>query len=108
MATISESTIEEAGVKLKEIVHDLNRLTDRLLDQNVRVGIVGLTKAGKSTFLNALLGRSFLPYSVQPQTANETIIIHDMSYPDGELHCIVNEQRSQLATGQQEISKKIT
>ena len=30
-----------------------------------------------------------------------------MSYPDGELHCIVNEQQSQLASGQKEILQKL-
>ena len=104
---ISKSNVEGAEVKLDKVVYELDRLTKRLLNQNVRAGIVGLTKVGKSTFLNALLGRSFLPSSVQPQTANETIIVHDLSKPEGELHCIVDRTSSRLATGQQEISQKL-
>ena len=104
---ISKSNIEGAEAKLDKVAYELDRLTKRLLDQNVRAGIVGLTKVGKSTFLNALLGRSFLPSSVQPQTANETVIVHDLSKPEGELHCIVDRTSSQLATGQQEISQKL-
>ena len=101
------SNLTDAGPRLEEVSSELNRLIMQLLDQNVRIGIIGLTKAGKSTFLNALLGKSFLPYSFQPQTANETVIIHDLSTPEGELHCIVNQKKTRLASGQQEVTKKL-
>ena len=101
------SALKEKESKLEDTSLELNRLISRLLDQNVRIGIIGLTKAGKSTFLNALLGKSFLPCSVQPQTANETVIVHDVSTPEGELQCIVNQKNTQLASGQQEIAQKL-
>ena len=101
------SNLTDAGPRLEEVSSELNRLIMQLLDQNVRIGIIGLTKAGKSTFLNALLGKSFLPCSFQPQTANETVIIHDLLTPEGELHCIANQKKTRLASGQQEITKKL-
>ena len=54
----------------------LNSIMKRLTDGKIRVGVVGLTKAGKSTTLDALLGQTCLPGSVQPQTAKEVTIVH--------------------------------
>ncbi|MGO1297145.1 MAG: dynamin family protein [Vibrio sp.] len=50
--------------------HDKNRL--------LRVGIIGSVKAGKSTFLNALLfnGESILPEAPTPMTASLTLLRH--------------------------------
>ena len=84
---IRESNLTLAETKVQEISHDILSIINRLLAGKVRVGIVGLTKAGKSTLLNALLGKQFLPSSIQPQTANEVVIAHDMSTPEGELYC---------------------
>ena len=48
-------------------------------------------KAGKSTTLNALLGKAFLPDSLQPQTAKEVSIVHDPTVVDGALYTIHEE-----------------
>ena len=106
---MSGTCIGEAEVKMEEISRDINRLIDRLVNGTVRIGIVGLTKAGKSTFLNALLGKSFLPSSIQPQTANEVVIVHDMSKPEGELHChgATKKAPTRLASGQRDIFKRL-
>ena len=99
----------EAEVKMEEISQDVDRLINLLDNGRVRIGIVGLTKAGKSTFLNALLGTSFLPSSPQPQTANEVVIVHDMSEPEGELQChsATTKVPTHLASGQRDICKKL-
>ena len=83
----------------------LHDVYERLKSGKVRAGIVGLTKAGKSTTLNALLGNSFLPSSIQPQTANEVSIIHNPSTPSGELHAVRNigDPPQLLAKGREEI-----
>ena len=107
VSTIITSNIKEAEAKLDAVSIELDRLINRLLNQKVRAGIIGLTKAGKSTLLNALLGRSFLPSSLQPQTAKEVTIIHDMSKPDGELRCMGSTDNITLAVGQQEISQEL-
>ncbi len=105
--TIKTSGIGETEEKMDAICSNLLKILTRLKDGNVRVGIIGLTKAGKSTFLNALLGDTFLPASIQPQTANETVIIHDMSKPDGELYCRRKGKSNLLASGKIEINKKL-
>ena len=83
----------------------LHDVYERLKSGKVRAGIVGLTKAGKSTTLNAVLGNSFLPSSIQPQTANEVSIIHNPSTPSGELHAVRNrgDPPQLLAKGREEI-----
>ena len=51
----------------------------------MQAGVVGLTNSGKSTTLNALMGKEFLTTSIQAQTAAEVRIIHDCELPDGKL-----------------------
>ena len=101
--TITTLGIGESGNKIEPILHELDRIIDRLNNGVVRVGIIGLSKAGKSTFLNALLGRHFLPSSIQPQTAREVVIVHDTSKPKGELYC--NTVNQSLASGQNDIHR---
>ncbi len=101
------SGVGKAESMMNATCHNLSRIETRLKHGNVRVGIIGLTKAGKSTFLNALLGGRFLPSSVLPETADETVIIHDMSKLDGELHCTAGEKSSVLAKGRKEIYREL-
>ena len=51
----------------------------------MQAGVVGLTNSGKSTTLNALMGKKFLTASIQAQTAAEVRIIHDRKVPSGKL-----------------------
>ena len=104
---IKVSGIGESGIVMEPIVNELSRIIHRLVNGTVRVGIIGLLKAGKSTFLNALLGKEFLPNSVQAQTAKEVVIIHDKTKPDGELYCIIEENPTRLAAGEREIFRKL-
>ena len=104
---IASGILGESIKKLEPISYELHRLTTRLINGTIRIGIIGLKKAGKSTFLNALLGKRFLPSSFQPQTANEIVIVHDMSKPEGELYCITEEQITHLASGHKEIYQKL-
>ena len=66
-----------------------------------------MTKAGKSTVLNSLLGKSYLPSSIQPQTAKEVGIIHDLDNPDSVLYGIDEKERRELARGKEDIAQKI-
>lgn len=63
----------------------LSRTLTRLSTGKVHAGIVGLTKAGKSTTLNAILGRTYLSSSIQAQTAGEVCIQHRADLPEGTL-----------------------
>lgn len=54
----------------------VNTVRDKLNNTSFSIGITGVMNAGKSTMLNALLGREILGTSVVPETANLTLIKH--------------------------------
>lgn len=55
-------------------VSDLLEMKIELATQKVRVGFVGMMKVGKSTTLNALLHKRYLPSAIQAETAIEVSI----------------------------------
>lgn len=63
----------------------LRQLRFKLKSSTVVIAVVALMKAGKSTFLNSLMGEEFLPSAAQPATASITSIIHDPLMPNGRL-----------------------
>lgn len=54
--------------------HDFQRIIDRLLDDSFRLAVVGEFSSGKSTFLNALIGRDLLKHGAKETTATVTEI----------------------------------
>ena len=66
-------------------VSDLHKMAAELTTQQVRVGFVGMMKVGKSTTLNALLHKRYLPSAIQAETAIEVFITHNRNIPDGVL-----------------------
>lgn len=60
------------GKQLKK----LNKIYANAQNHKFSIGITGVLSAGKSTFLNALLGREVLGSSTIPETANLTILKH--------------------------------
>ncbi len=59
------------------IKNELEEVTDYLNTQKFSIGITGVMNAGKSTMLNALMGREILGSAVVPETANLTIVKHN-------------------------------
>lgn len=55
---------------------DINALLERAKNQTFSLGITGVLSAGKSTFLNALLGKEILGTSTVPETATLTVLRH--------------------------------
>ena len=97
---IKSNVIKNASVRLDSIVSRLNA-------GKIRAGVVGVTKAGKSTTLNALLGNQYLPASVQSQTAAEVSIVHT-NVTSGELYGITGKRHGRrLAIGYQNIHDKL-
>ena len=96
---VESNVIKNASMRLYSIV-------SRLKAGKIRAGVVGLTKAGKSTTLNALLGNQYLPGSVQPQTAAEVSIVHTTD-ASGVLYGMTGERRDRLAIGYQNIHDKL-
>jgi GTP-binding protein EngB required for normal cell division len=73
------ATVSKVLVALAELGTDSDRaalaeLDDRLMHGRLRVLVAGEAKRGKSTVINALLGRSVLPTGVTPVTALATTI----------------------------------
>ena len=71
-----QETIQElSGLFLSDNDKEpLKKIEDHLLTQRFSVGITGVMNAGKSTLINALLGKDILGNSMVPETANLTII----------------------------------
>ncbi|GAA7457361.1 hypothetical protein Yangon222_09270 [Helicobacter pylori] len=65
---------ENAVIKTEELEKTLKELQDT--DRDLKVGIIGRVKAGKSSFLNALIfdGKDVLPKAATPMTASLTIL----------------------------------
>ena len=57
----------------------INRLIERLSDKSFRVAVVGEFSSGKSTFLNALMGRDILKHGAVETTATITEIVNSPS-----------------------------
>ncbi len=65
---------ENAVIKTEELEKTLKEMQDT--DRNLKVGIIGRVKAGKSSLLNALIfeGKDVLPKAATPMTASLTIL----------------------------------
>jgi len=62
------------AVEDKTLIEKLEKIPEKLRNQKFSIGITGVMNAGKSTMLNALLGKEILGTSVVPETANLTLI----------------------------------
>lgn len=56
--------------------HTLESAQQKLLECGFSIGVAGVLSAGKSSFLNALLGKGVLGTSTIPETASLTILRH--------------------------------
>ncbi len=70
-------TLDELAALAPAADHEmLAALRERLRAARLRVLVVGEAKRGKSTLVNALLGREVLPVGVTPLTALATTVTH--------------------------------
>lgn len=71
---------QEYIVNFKRSAFQIGKHIDEIIstDRNLRIGIVGGVKAGKSTFLNALIfnGKTVLPQASTPMTATLTRMVY--------------------------------
>ncbi len=65
---------DNAVIKTEELEKTLKEMQDT--DRNLKVGIIGRVKAGKSSLLNALIfeGKDVLPKAATPMTASLTVL----------------------------------
>ncbi len=80
MRTAGKSAIVAALESLSALADDADRealaaLRDRLKSARLRVLVAGEAKRGKSTLVNALLGREMLPVGVTPVTTVATTVV---------------------------------
>ena len=79
LKTTVENLISELKNSLsnEEILKELSSVNNYLDNQKFSIGITGVMNAGKSTMLNALMGKEILGSAVVPETANLTIVKHN-------------------------------
>lgn len=76
----THTLIEEFYQSLQELctqdsqIQVLQRTWHNAKEQKFSIGVTGVLSAGKSTFLNALLGKEILGSSTIPETANLTVL----------------------------------
>lgn len=63
---------------LRTVIQDLESIEKRLIDDRFQLVVVGMFSRGKSTFVDALLGKRLLPTSKKPTTA----VISKITYGD--------------------------
>ena len=77
-ATVEELISQlQVDITNEEILKEINATKNYLNTQKFSIGITGVMNAGKSTMLNALMGREILGSAVVPETANLTIVKHN-------------------------------
>ncbi|WP_197467732.1 dynamin family protein, partial [Ferroacidibacillus organovorans] len=59
-----------AGTDLDSLSAELSQRAERLLNQESTIAVFGAFSAGKSSLINALVGRNLLPVSPNPTTAS--------------------------------------
>lgn len=71
--------------EVKTVSRDLETLKQRIVDDQFQLVVVGMFSRGKSTFIDALLGKRLLPTSKKPTTAVISKVIYN-STPSFYLH----------------------
>ena len=56
--------------KNDELIDNIDSVIEQIDNKTFTVSVIATIKAGKSTFLNALLGNEYLPSSNVPETSN--------------------------------------
>ena len=75
-----ENIIDELSKTVSiESANELSQTNHYMNNQKFSIGITGVMNAGKSTMLNALMGKEILGSAVVPETANLTIVKHNVT-----------------------------
>jgi len=79
LKSVLEETIDEikSHIVNENFIEELDLAKEYLNTQKFSIGITGVMNAGKSTMLNALMGKEILGSAVVPETANLTIVKHN-------------------------------
>lgn len=69
--------LEEEGIQ-KDVVSIFKNEVEKLEKSELVIGIVGTTKAGKSTTINAIVGKKIMPSRTSSMTTLPTLITHKL------------------------------
>lgn len=73
-----------------DILDTINTIENRINDHTFKIAVVGEFSSGKSTFINAIIGKDILLHSTEETTATITYI-HNVTKNDARLNtCIIN------------------
>lgn len=67
------STNNETKIFFSYHIKKLENINERLINNKVEIGVIGITSSGKSTLLNAILGEKMLPQKVKPSSGVQVI-----------------------------------
>ena len=75
----------------------ISALRDDLADQSLRVGVVGITSSGKSTFINAMMGEQLLP---EESRATTNLLVRCRRWAEREALIQLRDQAAQTRRGE--------
>jgi GTPase Era involved in 16S rRNA processing len=58
------------------LIQEIKYMEDRFADTSFKIAVVGEFSSGKSTFLNALIGKDYLSHSISETTATITMLVN--------------------------------
>ena len=109
MEVISKTKGIAQSLKHQKVVDFLTVLENNLRKKHLHAGFVGMMKVGKSTTLNALIGKRILPSAQQAETAIEVCIVHDHQHPGGLLTGeLPDGSKNVIAIGETEINRELS
>ena len=92
----TKDTVQQAITAIEALANEMGRqdITENLGEiaegmnssSALKMGVIGTTNSGKTTTLNALLGKKLLPASFKPHTASLLCIKHDAELPEAVLY----------------------
>lgn len=91
----SEGALDPSSDTVRRIAEVVGRARARSRAHTFRVAVLALSKAGKSTLINALLGGDFLPSSNVPETA----VLVRVEHAPGEVVGTLRNRRRVVARG---------
>jgi GTPase SAR1 family protein len=91
------------GLGIKETAVDIEKSIAELKDDKFKVVVVGEFSRGKSTFINALVGKRILPSSTKPTTA----ILNKISYNETPVYRLISRNDNSCNTITEDEFRKI-
>ncbi|MDR2457313.1 MAG: dynamin family protein, partial [Clostridiales Family XIII bacterium] len=93
--------------KAHDIVHNIENEIYKLENRDMVLAVMGIMKAGKSTTINAIVGKQILPNRNLPMTTVPTLIRHKPNQHEPQLFFHNNEPVNALLTKMSEIIQNI-